>query len=153
MGGLSHCLLLSRSPFSVCVFSCCRSWNGLARQSMPCSVLGPFPSSNSRDFPPIKCSQVWRGSDLHLGIQTAALLGGEKQFSVPSAIGRRIRAALCPDLQPFWPGGELLRVICLLLYVITAFESRAGALSVCLGSPIFLLIFLNSTNEQITVQQ
>lgn len=88
---------------------------------MPCSVLGPFPSANSDDFtppppapPPIKCFQVWRGSDLPLGIQTAALLRGEKQFSIPSTIGE---------------GSGLL---CVLIYSLSGQEeSCSGSFASC----------------------
>jgi len=38
-------------------------------------------------FLPVKQIRGWRDADLHLDIQTVALLRGEKQFSIPSTIG------------------------------------------------------------------
>lgn len=50
-----------------------------------------FPIHSHEFFTPIKRVPIQRGSDLHLGIQnciqTAAFLGGENQFSLPSTVG------------------------------------------------------------------
>ena len=76
-----------RSPFLVCVFCCCWSWMGQPGSRCFAVSSGLPHHQTVVTFLPVKQIRGWRDADLHLDIQTVALLRGEKQFSIPSTIG------------------------------------------------------------------